>query len=244
MTVDLEPDLRSSKSKSVEMVIPKLLNYFDDMKIRATFFTVTNLLEKHEEVIKEISKKHEIASHSHSHNWLNQKNAELEISFSKKRLEEFGIKCSGFRAPGLITTKDHFSLLKKNGYLYDSSLGTFFPGRYNNFGMKQTPFLRSGILEFPIPTFVPPVINSGLNYLRLLYPISKTFPQKYLFYLHPWEFLEKKDLPKNKSFLQNVLSQKSGKKTWKIFTEFVDKEETNWVRCKDWIEIKENKRFI
>ena len=77
MTVDLENDLRSSKCQSITSIVPKLLDYFDDQKIKATFFTVSSLLEKYENEIKEISQKHEIASHSHTHNWLNNHNEEL-----------------------------------------------------------------------------------------------------------------------------------------------------------------------
>ena len=84
MTVDLENDLRSDKCQSINSVVPKLLDFFDDQKIKATFFTVSSLLEKYESEIKEISKKHEIASHSHTHSWLNEKNAEFEIGHSKR----------------------------------------------------------------------------------------------------------------------------------------------------------------
>ena len=98
MTVDLENDLRSNRCKSIEIIVPKLLDLFDDQKIKSTFFVVTSLLEKYETEIKEIAKKHEIASHSHTHAWLNNKNVEFEIGESKRKMKEFGINCQGFRA--------------------------------------------------------------------------------------------------------------------------------------------------
>ena len=149
MTIDLEPDLRSTNCNSMELVVPRLLDYFDDHKIKATFFTVSSLLEKYESEIKSISKKHEIASHTHTHSWLNDKNAELEIGESKKKLEEYGVKCSGFRAPFFTITKNHFQLLKKYNYSYDSSMGVFMPGRYYNISLPQKPHVKKkyGLVE-------------------------------------------------------------------------------------------------
>ncbi len=236
MTVDLENDLRSSKCQSITSIVPKLLDYFDDQKIKATFFTVSSLLEKYENEIKEISQKHEIASHSHTHNWLNNHNAEFEIKTSKEKFQEYKIPCSGFRAPGFITTKNHFSLLKKYNYKYDSSLATFLPGRYSNFNLPQKPFTKKQIIEFPMPTFIYPSINSGLTYLKLLHPFSKLFPQKYMFYLHPWEFLNKNKLSKSNSLISNFLTRNSGKKAWNIFTNYIEKQPNKWISCNDWIE--------
>ena len=244
MTIDLEPDLRSAKCKSMELVVPKLLDLFDDHKIKATFFTVTSLLEKYESEIKEIAQKHEIASHTHTHPWLNDKNVELEIKNSKEKLEEYGLNCTGFRAPFFVITKNHFNLLKKYDYKYDSSLGIFYPGRYSNLGLPQKPFFKKkfGVVEFPMPTFVYPAIDSGLSYLKLLHPVSKLFPQRYMFYLHPWEFLEKKDLPFGDSVVKRFLRRNSGQKAWKIFDSFVNREESKWVGCEGWMRLKEKKQ--
>lgn len=235
MTVDLENDLRSNRCQSVELVVPKLLDFFDDHKIKATFFTVTNLLNKYESEIKEISRKHEIASHSHTHNWLNNKNSEFEVGESKRKFEEFGFKCLGFRAPGFIITNDHFKLLKKQGYKYDSSLGVFFPGRYNNLFMKQKPFVKQDVVELPMPTMIYPSINSGMSYLKLFHPFSKYFPKRYMFYLHPWEFLDQKSLPRSNSPIKYLLRRNSGKKAWKIFEDFVLKSNSKWISCDDFI---------
>lgn len=235
MTVDLEPDLRSDRCISMASAVPKLLDFFDEHRIKATFFTVTSLLEKYETQIKEIAKKHEIASHSHSHAWLTKANAEQEIKVSKEKLKGFKIPCQGFRAPGFIVPSDHFPLLKKHGYSYDASLARFFPGRYANFRLPQRPFYHQGLLEFPLPTFVPPLINAGLPYLKLFHPLSKLFPQRYMLYLHPWEFLEKKDLHSG-SFLKTLLRRNSGEKAWGILRYFLEKEESDWVSCKGWME--------
>ncbi len=235
MTVDLENDLRSSRCRSMETVMPKLLELFDKYEIKATFFTVTSLLDKYESELKEIAKKHEIASHSHTHAWLNETNAEFEIGESKKKLEEYGFKCEGFRAPGAIITNNHFRLLKKYGYTYDSSLATFFPGRYINLNLPGKPFIKNGIQEFPIPTFIYPSVNSGLTYLKLLHPVSRLFSQQYMFYLHPWELLEKNELPRPRSILAPFLRRNSGKEAWKILKDYLNKEKCRWVSCKEFL---------
>jgi len=62
-----------------------------------------------------------------------------------------------------------------------------------------------------------------------------------MFYLHPWEFLEKSDLPqeKLKSFLGKLLQRNTGDKAWKIFEKFLDqceKKKVEWVSCSEYIE--------
>ena len=235
MTVDLEPDVDGG-DRSLSEVVPKLLNYFDDSGIKATFFTVSSLLEKHESLIKEIGHKHEIASHSHTHHRLNPVNASWETGHSKVVFQEYGFDVKGFRAPMFITTKNHFELLKEHGYTYDSSLARFFPGRYTNLGMKGKPHVVDGVMEFPSPNFVWPSVNSGLPYLKLLHPVSKVFGKPYMFYLHPWEFLEG---VQGKGTVGKLLQRNSGKKAVEIFRNYVEDEK--WIGCRDWI--KENKNL-
>jgi peptidoglycan/xylan/chitin deacetylase (PgdA/CDA1 family) len=236
MTVDLEPDV-DGRFRSLTESVPKLLNYFDDQKIKATFFTVSSLLEKHENLIKEISKKHEIASHSHTHSILNPANTSWEIRHSKEVFKRYGIDVKGFRAPKFITTKNHFKLLKEHGYSYDSSLARYFPGRYANWSMKGKPFVKDGMVEFPSSNFLWPAVDAGLPYLKLLHPVSKVFPKPYMFYLHPWEFLEGIE---DKRFVGKLLQRNAGRKAIEIFRNYVEGEK--WIGCADWM--KANKKKI
>ena len=66
ITVDLEYDWEKKETKNISL-IPKLLDLFDSYNIKATFFVLGELIEKNEDCIKEIAKKHEIASHGFSH---------------------------------------------------------------------------------------------------------------------------------------------------------------------------------
>ena len=102
--------------------------------------------------------------------------------------------------------------------------------------MYYLPWLiKEGINEFPIPKFIYPCINAGLSYLKLFNPISKLFSQPYMFYLHPWEFLEKNNLPKSNSYVTKLLSRNTGKKSWIIFEEYIKKANCKWVSCQDWL---------
>lgn len=253
LTIDLEGDLDTNQTKSLDLVVPKLLDLLDRRKIKATFFVVSNLLESHSSLIKEIQTRgHEIASHSVTHVFLNSQSSLLEMQKSKKQFEDYGIKVNGFRAPGYITANSHFLDLKNARYQYDSSKAVFFPNRYRNFwlGFRPTPFVETiknpqtdaiKIVELPMPTFFWPIINSGLSYFKLFYPFSLLFKMQYQFYLHPWEFLEFSDLPKTKwSFNGFLLSWNCGRKAWKIFDKFLNKAERNgtkWVTCSEYIKI-------
>ena len=51
------------------------------------------------------------------------------------------------------------------------------------------------------------------------------------FYLHPWEFLEKKELNGNAFLTRNC-----GRKAWAIFEKYVERCDGKWVGCKEWME--------
>ncbi|MBI2102574.1 polysaccharide deacetylase family protein [Candidatus Woesearchaeota archaeon] len=236
MTIDLEPDLGSRECKSIHSVVPRLLDFCDHHKIKATFFTVTSLLEKYESEIKEIAKKHEIASHSHTHHALNPVNARWEIENSRRVLKEYSLTAFGFRAPMFITTKDHLQLVKDAGYSYDASFARYLPTRYQNLTLPGKPFVKEGIVEFPTPNFTYPILNSGLPYLKAFHPLSKAFPKPYLFYLHPWEFLERDHLKGN-----TFLTRNCGERAWSIFEKYIERCGGKWINCKRWMEEEKSK---
>lgn len=246
MTVDLEPDFGLTSIQgtytSVELIVPRLLSFFDDKKIKATFFVVADMLHDHADMIKEIqSRGHEIASHGLSHAQLNAVNSRWEITESKRRFAQYGITVEGFRATQFIIADGHHSILKEAGYTYDASLSRYFPGRYNNIDMENKPFLEGGLWNFPMSNFMWPAVDSGLSYLKLMYPFSMGFKAPYMFYLHPWEFLDKNSMPASvrRGFVKKLLSRNMGKKGWDIFVEYIEKSEkqgVQWVSCKGWLE--------
>ena len=241
MTVDLEYDWDSDKTESWETSLNKLLDFFDNNKIKATFFVVANLIDKYEDKVKEISKKHEIASHSYSHKNLNSlslKEIEKEVFLSKKKIESLKIKCFGFRAPFFVKNPSLFKFLEKYDYKYDSSFcPSIFPGRYFNISSKKIHFISDKLLEIPVSTFKFFKIPFSLSYSRLIYPFSLwSLPKEpSTFYLHPCEFLNKKPGKEISFFVKKLYSRNSGDHAWKVFDNILYKYDTKFITCSDFI---------
>ncbi|MBI5010383.1 MAG: polysaccharide deacetylase family protein [Bacteroidia bacterium] len=164
--------------------------------IPATFFTTSFYADKNQELVKNLSEKHEIASHSKYHTLFN----ESDIQDSKTELEKItGRPIYGFRMPRF--KKTDLGLIKKAGYSYDSSINpTLLPGRYNNLSYPRKFYLdtKSNLIE--IPASVSPMIRLPLFWLSFknlplpfyIYLCKKTMNKdSYLhLYFHPWEFAE------------------------------------------------------
>ena len=89
------------------------------LNIKSTFFVLGKLIKKHEAYIKQIAKKHEVASHGFSHKNLKKvdiKALENEISLTKKVLSELKIKCIGFRSPYFLLPKILGKILEKRSF--------------------------------------------------------------------------------------------------------------------------------
>lgn len=235
LSIDLEGDWDSKETDSFSLVLPRLLDFFRDNNIKATFFIVTNLIKNNKKIIKQISKKHEIASHSHTHrrfNSLSLEEIEKEIITSKKEIEKLGKNCIGFRAPHFITPPKMFTLLKKHNYKYDSSFSpSIFPGRYINLRKSK----NKEVVEIPLSKFMLKLPFS-LSYVRAFYPISMKFiPNKPKhFYLHPYEFLKKppgKEIPFH---VRQICKINRGEKAWKIFEKVIKKLNTEFISCRDY----------
>lgn len=179
-----------------------ILSILEEMNIKGTFFVTFNFLEKYPKIINDISKNHEIASHGyHSHNYsLMPKND--AFNFLKKVRIEIRSKIKkdvlGFRAPRM--KRAPFDILKKAGFLYDSSLHpTYVPGRYNNLRKPRLPFVSEGIVCVPIST--TPLLRLPISYFWFrnfgyTYAVVMTSAIKddlINLYFHPWEFVDLKE---------------------------------------------------
>lgn len=185
MSVDLEDyycDLPfSSWEKYESRVIPAtrlLLDLFQKHRVKATFFTLGYVAEKHPELIEEIkSKGHEIASHSYSHvdlRKVTREKFEEDLTRSLDILRKVsGDKVLGFRAPFFSINKQNFwvyDILKK--YLkYDSSI---FPAKTPLYGIPEAPRsiykpseknpleddVKSDFVEIPLATLRMPFVGN------------------------------------------------------------------------------------
>jgi polysaccharide deacetylase family protein (PEP-CTERM system associated) len=207
MGIELPIERWDQQEPRLEHGLRRILDLLDATGMKATFFILGAVAERHPALIAEIAQKgHEVGSHGFSHSKvydLTPAAFEDEITRTDAILQEVtGKKPVGFRAPYFsITAKSLWALeiLKDHGYLYDSSI---YPGsnwRYGIAGSQPTVYkLDNGLVEFPVSTFALGKRRVGIGgaYLRILplavteWAIRKRLEQGELstVYVHPWEF--------------------------------------------------------
>lgn len=110
--------------------VPRLLDLFEALRIRATFFVCGRDLAHRANlgILNEVLKRgHLLANHSWSHHLRFRELSESELEGEILRThriaqEELGVALRGFRAPGYGWTPRLLKVLRRCGYLYDSSL--------------------------------------------------------------------------------------------------------------------------
>lgn len=141
-----------------------IIEELNKVNATATFFIEGNFALKYPGLIKNISEKHEIASHTMTHpdlKKLNKTEIEWELIESKKVLKNITNKTIiGFRAPYNKLNNTAIIVINDN-YKYDAS---FFKG-YSWFG----PLLLGELKEIPISTmfFIPMEDVIFTHYLKL-----------------------------------------------------------------------------
>jgi polysaccharide deacetylase family protein (PEP-CTERM system associated) len=199
-----------SQPSRVEFNTHAVLDLFAERGVKATFFTLSWIAERHGDLVRRIvGDGHELASHGSDH-----KRADIQspvdfrrdVGEAKRRLEDIGgVAISGYRAPTFSIGAGNlwaFDVLAEEGYGYSSSV---YPVRRDNYGMPSAPrfsfFPRAGaaIEEYPISTVRIFGLNlpaGGGGFFRLLpYAVSRAAishvnaadHQPAIFYFHPWE---------------------------------------------------------
>jgi len=190
----------------------RLLELFGQAGVRATFFVLGWVAERHPQLVRDIAAaRHEIACHGYSHRLVYDQSPEEfreETLRSKRLLEDsIGAAVHGYRAASYSITRRSLwalDILAEAGFAYDSSI---FPVRHDRYGIPdaerkphrmKTPGGAS-IVEWPLAA--APVLGmrlpvAGGGYFRLLpYAVSRwglasinrREGQPFIFYLHPWE---------------------------------------------------------
>jgi len=189
--------------------VERILALLDRHRVKATFFTLGWVAERHPAVVRAIvAHGHELASHGYGHERANQLTLEAfaaDVMRAKGILEDLsGQEVKGYRAPSFSIDASNrdwaFETLARAGYRYSSSV---YPVRHDHYGMPEAPRFphlhRAGVLEIP-PTTVRAFRRnwpaSGGGYFRLLpYAISRRLiahvneaeGEPAVFYFHPWE---------------------------------------------------------
>ena len=199
---DLPLEFKQPISEEQILGIPKkglinLISLLDKHKIQATFFTTAKFAKTYPSLLKQISKKHEIACHGYEHSDSYIQDIE-NIQKAKTEIEKIIKKpLEGFRAPRFEI--GDISLLSGLGFSYDSSIHpTFIPGRYMNLFKKRKTHKISDMIEIPLSTL--PLIRLPIFWLAFKnFPIvySKAFTKlnflssSYTMHVfHPWEFTD------------------------------------------------------
>ena len=189
----------------------RLLEILKAHDIRATFFVLGYLAEKHPKLIKMIHELgHEIGSHGYSHTQIFHLTRE-QFSDEIARTTEAIYKVTrrqpiGFRAPIFSIVRDSYwalDVLAQNGYKYDSSIYPTFNYRYgmikaSRFRHEITTESNRKIIEIPVATARFLRMNlpvGGGAYFRVWpYAVTKwafrTLNKQGrpgVFYMHPWE---------------------------------------------------------
>lgn len=198
-----------SMESRVDSATQIALDLFEAAGVKATFFTLGVVAERHPDLLRRIAAAgHEVASHGKAH-WriTDQTPAQFreDVTRAKAALEDAsGQEVRGYRAANFsldATTWWAYDILRETGHTYSSSIN---PVRHDHYGMRDAPtgpFLpgASGIVELPMTTvgFAGRRWHaSGGGWFRLmpyaLYRAALSRAEtreglKGMFYFHPWE---------------------------------------------------------
>ncbi len=188
----------------------KILELLEAQHVRATFFILGWVAERHPDLVRTIARgDHEVASHGYAHELITSKTRETfreDVRRAKEILEDLiGAPVLGYRAPSFtITSRTTWALpiLVQEGYLYDSSIFPIWHDRYGFLGAHSS-FHRivtkaGSLWELPPSTIALlgvriPIAGGGyarvLPYcvLRRLLRIVESQKQQLVLYFHPWE---------------------------------------------------------
>lgn len=196
--------------RRVEHNTNRILDLFAEQGVKATFFTLGWVAERHPALVRRIvAEGHELASHGYAHiRAMQQTPAEFreDVLRTKALLEDLGgVTIQGYRAASYsIGAGNLWALaeLEQAGYRYSSSI---YPIRHDLYGMPEAPRFAFhpenalALLEVPVTTvtaFGKTLPCGGGGWFRLwpyalsrwaLRRVNQQDGQSGLFYFHPWE---------------------------------------------------------
>jgi polysaccharide deacetylase family protein (PEP-CTERM system associated) len=195
--------------RRVEENTEAFLNMFAEAGVKATFFTLGWVADRHPALVRRIvAEGHELASHGYWHRLVHEQDQAAfreDVGRAHRVLEDVGgVAVRGYRAPTFSINARNpwaFDVLEDEGYTYSSSV---FPIRHDLYGMPEAPRfphrVASGrLLEIPMTTVRLAGRNlpcAGGGYFRLFpYVLFRAGLRRVnaddrapgVFYTHPWE---------------------------------------------------------
>ena len=193
----------------VEANVDRIMEMFDQQGVKATFFTLGWIAERHPQMVKAIAEQgHEVASHGWSHVRVTQQNREQfrdDVVRTKGELESLtGQQVLGYRAASYSIGESNLwalDVLNETGHRYSSSI---FPIKHDLYGMPDAPRFAfhphdDDFVEFPVTTVKVANRNlpcAGGGWFRLIpyagmrwamRRVNQIDQESVIFYFHPWE---------------------------------------------------------
>jgi polysaccharide deacetylase family protein (PEP-CTERM system associated) len=189
----------------------RLLDLFDEYRVKSTFFVLGWVAERHRGLVREVVERgHELASHGYEHRLIYDQTPDAfrdDVRRAKGLLEETGgVAVHGYRAPSFSVTERSLwalDVLVEEGHTYDASI---FPIRHDRYGIPDSPrhphpIRRQGgtLMEVPGSTVAFGRANlpvAGGGYFRILpyrwtrwgiARLNRHEQRAAVFYIHPWE---------------------------------------------------------
>lgn len=203
-------DQWDGRESRVESNCDRILTLFDDAGVKATFFTLGWVAQRHPAMMRRIAESgHEIASHGWDHARVFTLGAAafaLDLAKSRKVIEDTsGQAVTGYRAPSFSIdqrTPWAFEVLAEQGYTYSSSVA---PIAHDHYGWRAAPrfafrpLADAPLIEIPVTTAEIAgrrLAAGGGGFFRVLpYAFSRWAigqvnnrdQRPGVFYFHPWE---------------------------------------------------------
>ena len=188
----------------------RVLRLLADRGVRATFFVLGWVAERHPELVREIAAAgHEIGTHGYWHELIYRQTADEFAADLRRSIQAIerasqGVRPAGYRAPAFSVTRQSLwalDVMREHGIQYDSSI---FPlAAHDRYGINSADRfankVRDDLWEFPVSTVRLGRQNwpvAGGGYFRL-FPLWITRQairrinaegRPAVVYLHPWEF--------------------------------------------------------
>lgn len=201
LTLDLEQDYGRLDEYQALWHTEELADFLATNEVKLTVFVTGKILEEKPEAVRTFRNGNicEFQLHSYAHLVGRKLSPSERMDDMRKAIiayeKVFGKKPKGYRAPQGNIFEEEISLLKKEGFLYDSSvIPTWRPGLFNNvFANDSTFFHKNGLLEIPFSKLPFVCLPFSLSYFQLIgWPVSrflmkfrsKNKPAVFGFHLH------------------------------------------------------------
>ena len=194
----------------VDRNVREILDLFDEVEAKATFFTLGWVAQRHGALLREVvARGHEVASHGWDHRRvfkMDRASFAEDIARARAAIEDAsGARVIGYRAPSFSIdgrTPWAFMELAEQGYAYSSSVA---PVQHDHYGWPDAPRFAfkplpwAPLVEIPVTTALfagKRLAAGGGGFFRVLpYAFSRWAIRQVnrrerrpaVFYFHPWE---------------------------------------------------------